>query len=148
MAARAPLPDISDITGTVLVDSCVLLDVLTEDGQWVDWSAEMLARLGDQALLAVNPIIYAEVSMRFDRIEDLEDALPREVVVRHDIPWQAAFLAGKCFVRYRQAGGSRAAPLPDFFIGAHAAVEAMPLLTRDTRRYPAYFPTVRLLAPV
>jgi predicted nucleic acid-binding protein len=138
---------LDDVTGTVLVDSCVLLDVLLDDPRWADWSAGMLERVGERAVLAVNPVIYAEVSVGFDRIEDLEDAVPRQWVARLSIPWEAAFLAGKCFLKYRSAGGSRSAPLPDFFIGAHAAVESMPLLTRDTRRYATYFPTVKLIAP-
>jgi predicted nucleic acid-binding protein len=147
MPARASLPDIRDLTGTVLVDSCVLLDVLTEDADWVDWSAEMLARVGDQALLAINPVIYAEISIGFHRIEELEEAMPPDWVTRLDIPWEAAFLAGKCFLRYRRAGGRRAGTLPDFFIGAHAAVQSLPLLTRDVRRYRSYFPTLRVISP-
>ena len=147
MSARASLPDITDVTGTVLVDSCVLLDLLTEDREWVDWSAQMIARLGDQAMLAIDPVIYSEVSIGFDRIEDLEDALPSQWVERLEIPWEAAFLAGKCFLRYRRAGGTRPSTLPDFFIGAHATVRSLPLLTRDPRRYRSYFPTLRVIAP-
>jgi len=98
-------------------------------------------------VLVVNPIIYAEVSIRFETVEELEKALPISMFERHDIPWEAAFLAGKCFVRYRRAGGQKTAPLPDFFIGAHAAVEKLKLLTRDTGRYGTYFPTVQLIAP-
>jgi len=144
---RGRAPDVSGLTGTVLVDSCVLLDVLTDDPEWADWSADMLEQVADRAVLAVNPVIYAEVSIGFDRIEDLEDALPQQWVTRLPVPWEAAFLAGKSFLRYRRAGGSRTTPLPDFFIGAHAAVESLPLLTRDARRYATYFPTVRLIAP-
>jgi predicted nucleic acid-binding protein len=131
----------------VLIDSNVLLDVLGEDPQWFEWSSNALASCADASVLVINPVIYAEVSIRFKTIEELEDALPKSMFERRDIPWEAAFLAGKCFVKYRRAGGRRAAPLPDFFIGAHAAVERLDLLTRDTARYGAYFPTVRLIAP-
>ena len=131
----------------ILVDSSVLLDVLTEDPQWYEWSSSALKRCAEDAVLAINPIIYAEVSIRFGTIEELEDALPAAMFLRQDIPWEAAFLAGKCFVKYRRLGGRRQAPLPDFFIGAHAAVEGMGLLSRDAARYRSYFPAVRLIAP-
>jgi predicted nucleic acid-binding protein len=131
----------------VLVDSNVLLDVMTEDPQWLEWSSHALARCADASILVINPVVYAEVSIRFATIEELEDALPKSVFERRDIPWEAAFLAGKCFVKYRRAGGRKTAPLPDFFIGAHAAVEKLDLLTRDNTRYRAYFPTVRLIVP-
>ncbi|MBI2193842.1 MAG: type II toxin-antitoxin system VapC family toxin [Planctomycetes bacterium] len=131
----------------ILVDSNVLLDILTQDEQWSGWSAETLERYADSYTLAINPIIYSEVSIRFERIEELEAALPRELVDRLPIPWEAAFLAGKCFLRYRRAGGPRLNPLPDFFIGAHAAVAGLPLITRNAARYQAYFPTLQLIAP-
>ena len=131
----------------VLVDSNVLLDVLTDDPRWGSWSSEVLARCGDDAALAINPIIYAEVSIRFDRIEDLEEALPERDFQRLPLPWEAAFLAGKSFVRYRRRGGPRRAPLPDFYIGAHAAVADLTLLTRDAARYRTYFPRLRVIAP-
>ena len=131
----------------VLIDSNVLLDVLGEDPQWFEWSSDALARCADASVLVINPVIYAEVSIRFKTIEELEDALPKSMFERRDIPWEAAFLAGKCFVQYRRAGGRKEAPLPDFFIGAHAAVEKLDLLTRDAARYGAYFPTVKLIAP-
>lgn len=131
----------------VLVDSNVLLDVLTDDPRWGSWSSEVLARCGDDAPLAINPIIYAEVSIRFDRIEDLEEALPERDFQRLPLPWEAAFLAGKSFVRYRRRGGPRRAPLPDFYIGAHAAVADLTLLTRDAARYRTYFPRLRVIAP-
>jgi predicted nucleic acid-binding protein len=130
----------------VLVDSSVLLDVLTEDERWFDWSSEALARAADMGEIAINPIIYAETSVRFRRIEDLDDALGTDFD-RRPLPWSAAFLAGKSFVAYRRRGGIRASPLPDFYIGAHAAVEKLVLLTRDARRYREYFPTVSLLTP-
>jgi predicted nucleic acid-binding protein len=133
--------------GAVLVDSNVLLDVLTEDSRWFPWSGEALARAADEAALAINPIIYAEVSIRFARIEDLEEALAPQLFERHPLPWEAAFLAGKCFLRYRRRGGQKGSTLPDFYIGAHAAIAGMRLLTRDGTRYRTYFPALRLIAP-
>jgi len=130
-----------------LVDSNVLLDVLTEDGRWVEWSSNALARAGDAGPLFINPVIYAEVSVRFGHIEDLEDALPPSDYGRLALPWESAFLAGKVFLDYRRNSGTRSSTLPDFFIGAHAAVAELGLLTRDTARYRTYFPTVRLLTP-
>jgi len=129
------------------VDSNVLLDVLTQDTGWAEWSESALARCADEALIAINPIIYAEVSIRFERIEELEEALPESDFRRLPLPWEAAFLAGKCFVRYRRRRGGRRSPLPDFYIGAHAAVAGMPLLTRDASRYRTYFPGLELIAP-
>lgn len=133
-------------TGT-LVDANVLLDIFTEDTVWLEWSSEALAAAAEAGPLYVNPLVYAEVSVRFSRIEDLEDALPPGDFRRAALPWAAAFLAGKAFVSYRRARGVASAPLPDFYIGAHAAVDDLALLTRDTRRYRTYFPTVRLIAP-
>jgi len=133
--------------GTVLVDSNVLLDVLTEDPVWYAWSLATLAAAADQSSLAINPLVYAEVSIGFERIEELEEALPPETFRRLPLPWPAAFLAGKCFLAYRRAGGKRRSPLPDFYIGAHAAIEAMPLLTRDASRYRTYLPRLELIAP-
>ena len=130
-----------------LVDSNVLLDILTDDPDWLDWSASALARQADAVSLVVNPVIYAEVAARFERIEDLEEALPAEYYRRDPLPWEAAFLAGRCFVRYRRAGGQRRSPLPDFYIGAHALVSGLTLLTRDARRYRTYFPKLRVIAP-
>lgn len=131
----------------ILVDSNVVLDVFTQDPVWEGWSAEMLERHAGYALLAINPIIYSEVSIGFARIEELEVALPVENFLRLSLPWEAAFLAGKSFLRYRRAGGTRHSPLPDFYIGAHAAVGGMPLLTRDSRRYRSYFPGLSLICP-
>jgi predicted nucleic acid-binding protein len=130
-----------------LVDSNVLLDIFTEDTAWLDWSSTALAEAAEAGPLFVNPIIYAEVSMRFSRIEDLDDALPPEDFRRVPVPWAAAFLAGKAFVAYRRNRGTARTPLPDFFVGAHAAVEGFDLLTRDTARYRTYFPKVRLRVP-
>jgi len=132
---------------TVLVDSNVLLDVLTEDPTWSGWSAEALARAAEREPLAIDPVIYAEVSIGFERIEDLESAIPAARFHRLALPWEAAFLAGKCFIAYRRRGGSRRSPLPDFYIGAHASVSGLRLLTRDGARYRTYFPKLRLIAP-
>jgi predicted nucleic acid-binding protein len=132
---------------TTLVDSNVLFDLLSQDDEWSDWSASMLADAAEQGMVAVNPIIYAEVSIRYDRIEDLDLALPAEYFVRLPLPNEAAFLAGQVFLRYRRRGGARISPLPDFFIGAHAAVSGLTLLTRDARRYRSYFPKLRIVAP-
>jgi hypothetical protein len=130
----------------VLVDSNVLLDVLTSDPLWFAWSAGELARAQDAARLAINPVIYAEVSVHYSKIEHLEEALP-SALAREPIPYSAAFLAGKAFVMYRRRGGIRRSPLPDFLIGAHAAVAGYHLLTRDAARYRSYFPPLRLIAP-
>jgi predicted nucleic acid-binding protein len=131
----------------VLVDSNVLLDVLTEDPVWLGWSEDALSSCAEHAVLVINPIIYAEVAAGFQRKEDLDAALPPERFEREPLPWDAAFLAGKSFVRYRRRGRERRSPLPDFYIGAHAAIAGMTLLTRDASRYRTYYPTLRLLAP-
>lgn len=131
----------------VLVDSNVLLDVLTEDPVWSTWSAAALARAAEHEVLVINPLIYAEVSVRFARIEELDDALPAAMFRREALPWEAGFLAGKCFHAYRRRGGTRRSPLPDFYVGAHAATRGMTLLTRDSARYRTYFPRLKLIAP-
>lgn len=131
----------------VLVDSNVLLDVLTEDAKWFGWSAEQISHYAEQAILCINPVIYAEVSIGFTLIEGLEAVLPSDYFERLQIPYEASFLAGKCFLRYRRAGGLHRSPLPDFLIGAHAAVEKMTLLTRDSSRYRTYFPGLPLICP-
>ena len=130
-----------------LVDANVILDIVTEDDEWLDWSSAMLEEAAEKGTLAINPVVYAEVAVRFERIEDLEEALPVAYFRRDPIPWEAAFLAAKCFERYRRGGGARRSPLPDFFIGAHAAIAGMTLLTRDAQRYRTYFPRLRLVAP-
>jgi len=131
----------------VLVDANVLLDVMTDDPHWFAWSAEQLDACAGTAELCINPIVYAEVSVGFERIEDLDAALLPDAFTRLDLPYEAGFLAGKAFVRYRQAQGARRSPLPDFYIGAHAAIDRMALLTRDAKRYRTYYPTVELLCP-
>ena len=130
-----------------LVDSNVLLDILTEDRTWFEWSSGALARSAEQGPLVVNPLIYAEVSIGFDRIEDLDEALDSSIFQRRPLPWEAAFLAGKSFLRYRRRGGTRSSTLPDFYIGAHALVEGLTLVTRDAARYRTHFPRLALVAP-
>ncbi|MBJ7608095.1 MAG: type II toxin-antitoxin system VapC family toxin [Candidatus Dormibacteraeota bacterium] len=130
-----------------LVDSNVLLDIVTEDQAWLAWSMDALAAAAEAGPLLINPIIYAEVSVRFSNVEELDEALPPPDYRRAALPWEAAFLAGKAFLDYRRHGGARSSTLPDFFIGAHAAVDQLALLTRDPGRYRSYFPTVRLTAP-
>jgi len=131
----------------VLVDSNVLLDVATVDPVWGSWSSATLERTADESVLVINPLIYAEVSVGFPTIEELEAALPTDLYRREDLPYEAAFLAGKSFLHYRQGGGGKRSPLPDFYIGAHAAVAGYRLLTRDATRYRTYFPKLELIAP-
>ena len=134
------------MSGT-LVDSSVLLDITTQDPVWFDWSATALATAVRSGPVLLNPIVYAEVSVGYNRIEQLEAALPPEVFLRSPLPYVAGFLAGKAFLDYRRRGGARTSTMPDFFIGAHAAVSELSLLTRDAARYRTYFPTVRVIAP-
>ncbi len=129
-----------------LVDSNVLLDVFTNDERWAEWSATHLAQAFDTGPVIVNPIIYAELSVGFARIEELEDALPAEIE-REDLPWSGAFLAGRSFVQYRRRGGARRSPLPDFYIAAHAAVTDRTLLTRDRPRHTEMLPGLSVIAP-
>ncbi len=131
----------------ILVDSNVILDVVTEDPKWFEWSAAQIESLAERHALVINPIIYSEVSIGFDRIEELDKALPEEFFRRDPLPWEAGFLAGKCFVKYRRSGGRRRSPLPDFYIGAHAAIRDIALLTRDANRYKTYFPTLTIISP-
>jgi len=131
----------------VLVDSSVVLDIVTDDPHWCAWSSETLATWAERVPLYINVVIYAEVSIGFARIEEVEAALPLDQFRRLPVPWEAGFLAGKAFVTYRQRGGRRRLPLPDFFIGAHAAVAGYRLLTRDAARYRSYFPKLSLIAP-
>lgn len=131
----------------VLVDTNVLLDVLTDDPEWYAWSAEQLDACAAHGEVCINPIIYAEVSVGFERIEDLDAALPADAFARLTLPWEAGFLAGKAYVRYRRARVTRSSPLPDFFIGAHAAIGRLTLLTRDAKRYRTYYPDLELICP-
>lgn len=130
-----------------LVDANVLLDVFTDDPDWGEWGARSLEVAIDDGLAVVNPIVYAEVSVGFSRIEDLDAALADVRVARQPLPYPAGFAAGKAFVMYRRRGGTKRSPLPDFYIGAHAAVAGYRLLTRDAQRYRTYFPTIELIAP-
>ncbi len=131
----------------VIVDTNVLLDVLEDDSDWAEWSADRMRELAKIHDLAINPVIYAELSVTFNAIEEL-DAVVSDLALKFmEIPRPALFLAGKAFVRYRRQGGRKNNVLSDFFIGAQAAVLDCPVLTRDTRRYRRYFPTVALLAP-
>jgi predicted nucleic acid-binding protein len=130
-----------------LVDSNVILDVATQDEEWFDWSGAMLSEAAERGPLVINLIIYAEVSTGYETLEALDEALPPDFYMRASLPWEAAFLAAKAFVRYRRRGGTKTGALPDFFIGAHAAVAGLTLLTRDARRYRTYFPKLRLIAP-
>lgn len=132
----------------VLIDSCVLLDIATEDPVWFDWSAEKIEECSERYSLFINPIIFAEVSAGYERIEEVEHALPSMIYRRAPLPWEAAFLAGKAFLRYRKSGGKREIPLPDFFIGAHAVIENFVLLTRDTKRFGHYFPALKMISPL
>lgn len=131
-----------------LIDSNILLDILTQDPVWSDWSAAALQQAADRGRVVINPVVYAEVSTRFSTIEELDEALPASILEREEIPYAAAFLAGKCFLRYRGLGGVKTSPLPDFFIGAHAAVAGYALITRDAARYRTYFPKLEIIAPV
>ncbi len=131
----------------VLVDSNILIDLATADPLWGVWSRETILRLADEAVLVINPMVYAEASVDYATAEAFERAVPSDIFRREPVPWDAAFLAGKSFRTYRRRGGARTSPLPDFFIGAHAAVAGYRLLTRDAGRYRAYFPTVELIAP-
>ena len=130
-----------------LVDSNVLFDVLTNDRTWGQWSADRITQALDDGRLVINPIVYAEVSIGFRLIEELDDALPASEFEREPLPFEAGFLAGKAYVSYRRRGGSGRSPMPDFYIGAHAAVRSYRLLTRDAKRYLTYFPGVELIAP-
>lgn len=131
--------------GTV-VDSSVLLDVFTEDPRWLDWSERQLVEAAQRGALILNAVVLAEVAPRFSRIEALHAALPSVAVVE-EIPVEASFLAGHAHGEHRRAGGSRQAILPDFLIGAHAAITGRPLLTRDPRRVATYIPGTTLIAP-
>jgi hypothetical protein len=135
------------VTYGTLIDSNVLLDILTDDPTWRDWSGDALAHAVERGPVCINPIVYSEVSVRFNTVEALEAALPDEDYRREPLPWAAAFLAAKVFVDYRRNDGTKASTLPDFFIGAHAAVAELALLTRDVGRYRTYFPSVTVIAP-
>jgi predicted nucleic acid-binding protein len=131
----------------ILIDSSVLLDILTVDPLWFEWSSEAVAIAADRTEIAINPLIYAEISPHFASPEELDNAFPVMIFRREPLPFEAAFLAGKAFTKYRGRGGTRTSPLSDFYIGAHAAVSRLELLTRDPRRFRAYFPRVKIISP-
>ncbi len=131
---------------SILVDSNVILDVLTQNAVWEKWSSEALQSAADTSRLVINVVVFAEITVRFSRLDDAEAALAF-ALEREPIPFEAGFLAGKAFARYRRHSGPKTSLLPDFLIGAHAAVKGYDLLTRDVGRYRSYFPTVRLIAP-
>src|SRR5262249_39190156 len=128
-------------------DANVLLDILTEDPTWSQWSGTALAASRDAGVLVINPIVYAEISVRFERIEDLDEAIPATDFLREQLPYPGGFLAGKAYVRYRRQGGTKTSPIADFYIGAHAAVCGYQLLTRDSARYRSYFPRLTVVSP-
>lgn len=131
----------------ILVDSNAILDLFLNDPNWAHWSETTLNQYGSAADLHINPIIYTEVSIGFTRIEELEEAIEQAGFKMLELPKEALFLAGKVFLQYRRNQGTKSSPLPDFFIGAHAAVLNMDLITRDAGRYRTYFPTVNLITP-
>ena len=131
----------------ILVDTNVILDVVEDDARWADWSQRQLDAASQRYTLLINPVIYAELSIAYRRIEELESFLERGGFRVEPIPREALFLAGKAFLQYRRKSGTKTGVLPDFFIGAHAAVAGIPLLTRDTRHYRSYFPKLMLLTP-
>ncbi len=128
-----------------LVDTNVLLDIITQDEVWSSWSEAALRKAAEHSTLAINPILFAEVSMKFARIEDADAALVD--FAREPLPYEAGFLAGKAFLAYKKRGGSKRSPMPDFYVGAHAVVGRMGLLTRDAARYRTYFPALTIIAP-
>ncbi len=140
-------PDARYLMAPTLVDSCVLIDVLVNDPDWAEWSLEKLDVLGQQAPLVINPIILAEISPRFDRAADLDAALQLLPIRREALPWDAAYLAGQAFKIYRTAKAAKRSPMPDFYIGAHALVGNMRLLTRDALRFQTYFPKLNIISP-
>jgi len=131
----------------ILVDSNVIIDVLSRDVTWRPWSEAALSEAADHDEVAINPIIYAELASGFATIAELDQQIRPEIFRRLALPYEAGFVAGRAFIEYRRRGGLRTSPLPDFYIGAHAAVEGLKLLTRDAKRYRGYFPAVQLIAP-
>ncbi len=130
-----------------LIDSNILLDIATNDPHWADWSAEQLSTCANRGALIINPIIYAEISVGFQCIEEVESFLDPKAFLRNSLPYNAGFLAGKAFLAYRRRGGIKTSVLPDFYIGAHAAVADLALLTRDTARYRTAYPKLTLISP-
>lgn len=131
----------------VFVDSCILLDLFTDDPKWANWSESILGKYSQSNTLFINSIVYTEVSIGFNRIEEVEKAIEQVGVKVLEIPREGLFLAGKVFLDYRRNKGTKNSPLPDFFIGAHAAVSSFDLITRDSARYKTYFPSITLICP-
>lgn len=131
----------------LLVDTNVLVDVLQNDAQWADWSIAQLRAQAQLRQLVINPVIYAELSLSFTTFEALDRVVATMELAMHEVPRPALFLAGKAYLQYRRRGGAKAQVLPDFFIGAHAAVKGWPLLTRDASRFRTYFPRLEVIAP-
>jgi predicted nucleic acid-binding protein len=131
----------------ILIDSCVLLDLFTDDPKWGDWSESILGKYGQTNTLFINSIVYTEISIGFNRIEEVDNAIEQVSARVLEIPREALFLAGKVFLEYRRNHGTKNSTLPDFFIGAHAAVSSFDLITRDTARYKTYFPNVNIIHP-
>lgn len=131
----------------VLVDTNVLIDLLTDDPEWATWSTDAFCACLDHARVVIDTPVYGELAVRYDAVEALEQMIDAADLEREHVPWSAAFLAGKAFTEYRRRGGTQRSPLPDFYIGAHAAVTGMRLLTRDASRYRTYFPSVELISP-
>jgi predicted nucleic acid-binding protein len=130
----------------ILVDSNIILDILTEDPNWYDWSASTLETLAEDNKLIINDVIYSEISISFRYIEELEEVLTNSFIIQ-PIPKEALFLAGKVFIKYKNAGGVKQSTLPDFFIGAHASILDIPLLTRDKKGYKNNFPNLKIICP-
>lgn len=132
---------------STLIDSNVLIDLLDEDSEWRGWCDAMIARARARGPLVINPLVFAEIAAGYDSFDDVDSLLGESFFRREALPWEAAFLAGRAFWLYRQRGGVRTSPLPDFYIGAHAMVAGHTLLTRDARRYRHYFPKLRIISP-
>ncbi len=130
----------------IIVDSNIILDIITEDPNWYEWSASQIETLAEYHKLIINDIIYSEISVSFNFIEELEDILADNFIIQ-PIPRESLFLAGKIFLQYKKAGGTKTSTLPDFFIGAHASILKIPLLTRDKKRYRSYFPKLEIISP-
>jgi len=131
----------------VLVDSCVLLDLFTNDANWADWSEKILEKYSQTNLLYINSIVYIEVSIGFNKVEEVEQAIAGLGIKVLEMPREALFLTGKVFLKYRKNKGTKVSPLPDFFIGAHVAVAKFELITRDLDKYKTYFPRIKLIHP-
>lgn len=132
---------------SVLVDSNVLIDLINQSSSQAEWSQRQIRELGDREILVINPLILAEASVSFKSYEEVDIALPPDWYRREDLPWEAAYLAGQCYVQYRRRIGLKRSPMPDFYIGAHALVRGHRLLTRDAKLYRTYFPGLRLITP-